>query len=114
MSGASHVAIAGAAENQEGATVENKEQINPATGEPIGAADKPDNQEQPDGEEQPIPDAGNPKKVPSNAHASDGAEEVETEGTFLGLNGHDWMVGGIGVAVGAAVVGTAWALCSGD
>lgn len=116
MSGASHVAIAGAAENQEGATAENKGQqpINPATGEPIGAADKPDAPEKPAGEEQPTVDAGKPKKVPSNAHAGDGAEEVETEGTFLGLNGHDWAVGGIGVAVGAAIVGGVWALCSGD
>lgn len=102
MSGASHVAIAGAAENQE--------RINPATGEPIGAVDKPDTPAQPAGEEQPTVDAGNPKKVP--VHAGDGAEEVETEGTFLGLTGHDWAVGGIGVAVGAAVVGGIWALCS--
>lgn len=113
MSGASHVAIAGAAENQEGATAENKERINPATGEPIGAADKPDNQEeQPAGEEQPTPDAGKPKKVPSSAHADDGAEEVKTEGTFLGVSGHDWKVGLIGAAAGVTLVGGAWALCS--
>lgn len=111
MSGASHVAIAGAAENQEGAAAENKGQqpINPATGEPIGAADKPE-PEKPAGEEQPTVDAGKPKKVPSHPDA----EEVQTEGTFLGLTGHDWMVGGIGAAAGAALVGGIWALCSGD
>ena len=111
MSGASHVAIAGAAgENQEGATAENKGQqrINPATGEPIGAADKPDAPAQPAGEEQPTPDAGNPKKVPSHADA----EEVKTEGTFLGYDGHDWAMIGIGAAAGATIVGGAWALCS--
>ena len=106
MSGASHVAIAGAAENQE--------HINPATGEPIGTSDKPETKDQPAGEEQPKNDAGNPKKVPSSSHADGDEKEVETEGTFLGLNGHDWMVGGIGAAVGAAVVGAAWAICSGD
>lgn len=105
MSGASHVAIAGAAENQQ-------QHINPATGEPIGAADKPTPPENPVGEEQPTVDAGKPKKVPSNAHAADGAEEVETEGTFLGLTGHEWLVGGIGAVAGAAVVGGIWALCS--
>ena len=105
MSGASHVAIAGVA-------AENQEHINPAAGEPIGAANKPDTQEQPAGEEQPKDDAGNPKKVPSNANAGDGAEEVKTEGTFLGISGHDWMVGGIGVAIGAAAVGAAWAIFS--
>jgi len=106
MSGASHVAIAGAAENN------GQERINPATGEPIGTADKPDTPAQPASEEQPKDDVGNPKKVPQNAHAD--GEEVETEGTFLGLNGHDWMVGGIGAAAGAAIVGGIWALCSGD
>ena len=112
MSGASHVAIAGAAENQEGAAAEKKEQqpINPATGEPIGAADKPDAPAQPAGEEQPTVDAGNPKKIPSHPDA----EEVKTEGTFLGLSGRDWAIGGIGVAAGAAIVGGIWALCSGD
>ena len=106
MSGASHVAIAGAAEN-----AENKEQpITPATGAPIGAADKPDTPAQPAGEEQPTVDAGKPKKVPS--HAGDGAEEVETEGTFLGISSDKWLAGGIGAVIGAGAVGIAWALCS--
>lgn len=106
MSGASHVAIAGVAENQE--------KINPASGEPIGTSGKPETKDQPAGEEQQKNDAGNPKKVPSRSHDDGDSKEVETEGTFLGLNGHDWMVGGIGAAVGAAVVGAAWAICSGD
>ena len=102
MSGASHVAIAGA--------------VNPATGAPVGASEQEEAKEEvetgattTDGR---VKRPGTDHPTPQPDADDDPADAPETEGTFLGLGGRDWAVGGIGVAVGAAVVGGIWALCS--
>jgi len=102
MSGASHVAIAGA--------------VNPATGAPVGASEQEEAKEEvetgattTDGR---VKRPGTDHPTPQPDADDDPADAPETEGTFLGISGDKWLAGGIGAVIGAGAVGIAWALCS--